>query len=388
MGLYGKNRPISDSNSPHRNKSVSNARKTPNSTGKKPSSKSESDVLNVSSQKPLPSLSNKHRNKANCPCNQSLGSWKIDCSKCHQFWHVDCVGLKGINDTTINSLTEYLCPFCFVSPVPTIETTVDVCHICRNTLSLQQTNLAYESSTAANNLESLSQFCASLGSLDMDSLTKNMDTLSQFDSRLKHIILKENSLIGLDTEIKTLSNLLSEHKQHNESHLVTAASNNQSLSTCITELQHNIQLLQQPLPQSPLGSSDELLKVISDKLEKLCRDETDITTSLEHLKESLAVRSTEHEHQQLARPYETIPTQSVPEPAFPLHPSRIPPKVECSNPVPKVPHRQLPVIDSKQDFLNQAEADELKTFFDGCIFNSENGHSVCLFVCSPNRAGT
>ena len=364
MGLYGKNKATADPNSPFR--TGSGARKTPTLTGRKPSSKSESDALNVSSSKPLPSLISKHRQKDNCPCNESLGSWKIDCSKCGQFWHVDCVGLQGLNEKSINSLTQYLCPLCYVSPVPTTETTVDVCHICRNTLSLQHANLAYESSIASENI---GQFCSLLGSLDMKALTKNMDTLSQFDCRLKHLLLKENSLVGLDSEIRTLSNLLADHK--------TATSNNESLAKCISELQEDIKILQLPSPTPTCNdSSDRFLIDISEKLDRICREEADITTGLERLRESLEAAQSNHIPQP-ARPTNAPSHHLHAAPSFPVHPTRLSPSTEPETP--PVPHNQVPVSDTKPEFLEHTEAEELKAFLDSTTFNQENGHSVISF---------
>ncbi|KAL5261024.1 hypothetical protein ACHWQZ_G006918 [Mnemiopsis leidyi] len=259
MGLYGKKnrgpRASTSTNSPLKPGSGPGARKTP--TGKRSSRKSESDAVNVSSTAPMPGLSDKRREKGSCPCNQSLGCWKIDCSKCGHFWHVDCFGLTGLDDTVITSLSQYLCPLCFDSPVPTTEPTVDVCHICRNTLSLQHSNLAY--------------------------------TLSEFDSRLKHILLKENSLLGLDTEIKSLSRILTDHKQEDESlHL---------LNSNISHLQKELLAFSHPNPppQNALSeSSEHLLSDISSKLEALQTNESSITASLSELKHSVeSLRSTE-----------------------------------------------------------------------------------------------
>ena len=110
MNLYGRSKSGTSTSSPRRTGLGSAARGTPPSTGKKSSSKSESDAVDVSSSAPLPSLSDKHRNKSSCPCNQSLGCWKIDCSKCGQLWHVDCVGLKGLDDKIINSIPRIYAP--------------------------------------------------------------------------------------------------------------------------------------------------------------------------------------------------------------------------------------------------------------------------------------
>ncbi|KAL5267817.1 hypothetical protein ACHWQZ_G004758 [Mnemiopsis leidyi] len=384
MGLYGKNnrgrRASTSTNSPLRPGSGPGARKTP--TGKRSSSKSESDTVNVSSTAPLPGLSDKRREKGSCPCNQSLGCWKIDCSKCGQFWHVDCVGLTGLDDTVINSLSQYLCPLCFVSPVPTTETTVDVCHICRNTLSLQHSNLAYQSSISSENVEHFSQFCALLGSLDMNSLSKNMDTLSQFDSRLKHILLKENSLQGLDTEIKSLSRILTEHKQQDESiHL---------LNSNISQLQKELRTFSHPNPppQNALSASSEhLLADISCKLEALQTNESSITAGLSELKHSVeSLRSTERLSATSPLPSRTPNTTMPPDTTFQLHPSRM--QAPLEQPIPPVPHKQMHTSDIQLDFIEQAEAEELTRFIEGCPFESENGHSVISFGTTYRYTGS
>ncbi|KAL5252976.1 hypothetical protein ACHWQZ_G015667 [Mnemiopsis leidyi] len=384
MGLYGKNnrgrRASTSTNSPLRPGSGPGARKTP--TGKRSSSKSESDTVNVSSTAPLPGLSDKRREKGSCPCNQSLGCWKIDCSKCGQFWHVDCVGLTGLDDTVINSLSQYLCPLCFVSPVPTTETTVDVCHICRNTLSLQHSNLAYQSSISSENVEHFSQFCALLGSLDMNSLSKNMDTLSQFDSRLKHILLKENSLQGLDTEIKSLSRILTEHKQQDESiHL---------LNSNISQLQKELRAFSHPNPppQNALSASSEhLLADISCKLEALQTNESSITAGLSELKHSVeSLRSTERLSATSPLPSRTPNTTMPPDTTFQLHPSRM--QAPLEQPIPPVPHKQMHTSDIQLDFIEQAEAEELTRFIEGCPFESENGHSVISFGTTYRYTGS
>ena len=382
MNLYGRSKQGTSTSSPHRTGLGPAARRTPPSTSKKSSSKSESDAVDVSSNAPLPSLSDKHRKKSSCPCNQSLGCWKIDCSKCGQLWHVDCVGLKGLNDKIINSIPQYLCPLCFVSPVPTTETTVDVCHICRNTLSLQQSNLAYESSIASENINNFSQICALLGSLDMESLTKNMDTLSQFDSRLKHILLKENSLLGLDHEIKTLSNLLTEHKQQDESLTL--------LNSNISRLQEELTTFTQPtLPPSNTSSqsSEHFLADISSRLEALQANESSISAGLDELKHSVeSLRSTECVPAASAQPLHNPNDTLLPDPLFQLHPSRM--QAQSEQPTPPIPHKQMHTSDIQLDFIEQTEADELIKFLESCSFESENGHSVTSFGVTYRYTGS
>ena len=66
MNLYGRSKPGTSTSSPHRTGLGSAARRTPPSTGKKSSSKSESDAVDVSSSATLSSLNDKHRKKSSC----------------------------------------------------------------------------------------------------------------------------------------------------------------------------------------------------------------------------------------------------------------------------------------------------------------------------------
>ena len=54
-----------------------------------------------------------------CACAKSdIDSWKLVCSKCKQTWHSSCANLKGAPEKLITSLELWLCPWCFVTPVP------------------------------------------------------------------------------------------------------------------------------------------------------------------------------------------------------------------------------------------------------------------------------
>ncbi len=48
-----------------------------------------------------------------CPCKQEIKSKYIECSKCEQWWHQECLGL---NTSTFNKLAKsyYLCPICSI----------------------------------------------------------------------------------------------------------------------------------------------------------------------------------------------------------------------------------------------------------------------------------
>ena len=350
-------------------------------SGKQNSSKSTTsdpiaDLVDHILDEPPPSLVDSHRDKESCPCNLSFcTSWKLDCSKCGQFWHADCVGLDGLGKKDFAKITKWTCPLCWVSPIATKRhDDIHVCYICRNTISLQQSNFEYESSIASQKVRDISKCCTTLSRIDFVDFKKRIDKLSEFDVRLQHILLHDVSLKKLEQNLKEVDKSVSDFPKD---YLLTVSNNNDTLAKCIRELQQDLKLLQKPPPPPPASdTSDELLKVIAEKLDKLCSEESGISNSLAELKVSLEVaQSTEHQHP--ARPNTHSSASPGPDPSFPVHPTRLLPSTEHESP--PVPHGQVPVINTKEDFLGQTESVELKTFLDSCTFNSENGHSVISF---------
>ena len=56
-------------------------------------------------------------NEAKCPCGgEDTTSLWIFCDDCSQWLHCNCVGLKGLNNRALQSLSEWKCPKCIVSP--------------------------------------------------------------------------------------------------------------------------------------------------------------------------------------------------------------------------------------------------------------------------------
>ena len=115
-------------------------------------------------------------NVQKCPCNRSNNSWLIDCSKCKQYWHTECVTLDGLNEKDINKLVKWLCPLCYVCPISTTDHMIidsaSSCMSCRNTRSLRDANQQFEVSAAAENLRSLQSLGKSLATIDIDKLNK------------------------------------------------------------------------------------------------------------------------------------------------------------------------------------------------------------------------
>ena len=72
-------------------------------------SKMEDNKESINITAPLPVTSNCHRDLTQCPCGESgKTSWQIDCSKCHQFWHVECLSLGGLGQAGYNKLVDFL----------------------------------------------------------------------------------------------------------------------------------------------------------------------------------------------------------------------------------------------------------------------------------------
>ena len=58
-----------------------------------------------------------------CPCGKYIEEaiW-IKCDQCLEWWHIECVGLKGLKSDMVNLIDIYHCPRCFESPlVPTFR---------------------------------------------------------------------------------------------------------------------------------------------------------------------------------------------------------------------------------------------------------------------------
>ena len=142
----------------------------PNSPALQKTDETNQVEITVTPDKPLPSISKLNRDLTKCPCGQSNpNSRKIDCSDCEQIWHVDCLSFKGLKQDSINSMLEYLCPYCYKSPVPTntaICDDVDLCHTCRGTELLQRVNNDYEMVIASEHSKKLNEMMDKMNTLN------------------------------------------------------------------------------------------------------------------------------------------------------------------------------------------------------------------------------
>ena len=261
-------------------------------------------------------------NPGKCPCNISTGDYLIDCSSCRQFWHLKCVTLDGLVMKEVNKLLKWKCPFCYVAPLSTTDSSdMSSCLTCRNTRTLRDANHAFESTKAAANLASLPS-----------------DATAHAQTRLFNE--------SLDILNKNIANLQADIN---------------SIATRPCSSAH-------PPPASE--NSHELLADINEQLKQICSAEPVIADGIKSLQNSISALEsagsppTPPQHQVSS----SQPTNTPP--ALPPHP------VEADDPV---PHGQKPVLANKSDFIESSECEQLTAFLDSCTYKSENGHSVCSF---------
>ncbi len=163
----------------------------------------KSDVHDVST--PSVTSDKKHHDLSKCPCGTSSSdNWKIDCSQCKQYWHTDCLGMKGLPKNACNKMLEWRCPFCFVAPVPTKRTDTDLCSMCRNTLTLQQANSDIEVHITTEKMNHLKVLSQSLAGIDIEHLKESISTVQMFDLHLMHLLTDKNGLKSYENSVKKI----------------------------------------------------------------------------------------------------------------------------------------------------------------------------------------
>jgi hypothetical protein len=246
---------------------------------------------------------------------------------------------------------------------------------------LQQTNLDIEAKLAHEKIGHMSKCCNILGHIDFDQFSKNLVILGQFDSHLKHVLLKENSLKELSSKIQCLSDLLtsssasaassppsdlsSEMNELTEK-LTSQTSSLESLSESIDQLKSDFQQLTTTPAPSPTSASDSdnLLDDISKKLDQLCKNEPVISNGINELKQSI-------ESMQSAPP--PLPPPLLPPPHAPLPDLQRPAESEHQ------PHGLSPISELLNEFISDTEAEQLHEFLSTCNFKPEKSHSVVSF---------
>ena len=300
-----------------------------------------------------------------CPCGSSTGEYKLDCSQCQQFWHLDCVGLKGLTKAQINKLVGYKCPFCYVAPVRTALDTADCCLSCRNTKVLRDANQAVETAQLAQNLQSLKALSVTLASVDYDSLNKNLQAMQELDSRLLHLLLKSEDLTAHQEHLQKVESTVN---QISATLTSTRHCSTDSLVNEIIKLQDQVFTLSSNQSSSPTsGATPEALQSIENRLEKLCKNEADISCGISHveLKESIS---------SLNAPGPQQPDMFALQPQPSIHS-----QPQAPEPLLNIEHGQKCISGSVREFIDPETATSLTTFFETCSFKEENGHAVVAF---------
>ena len=262
-----------------------------------------SRVLDVTTDPPAASLADKPREDLDtCPCKlSSITSWKIDCSNCHQFWHADCLGMKGISEPSINKMVEYRCPYCYVAPVPTINPLRETCFVCRNTETLQNLNNTYEVDKVAQKLGSIKSLDVLLKRLDFDQLTENIKKLENFDLHLQHLLVNSNKWEAYQDAVGMIAADVRDLKERPAAAVATRTSS----SSDVTELTKKIQdlsdqvegftLLQAQTVRDKNSTSikdlEKICSTISKEVEKLATGTDDMGSKLKDLQSSVDTRS-------------------------------------------------------------------------------------------------
>ena len=171
------------------------------------SSLGASDNVDVVSSQSTPSVVVRSRSDPKkCPCGISkAGRYMVDCSRCSQLWHDDCLSLNGLKGEDIAKMVDYLCPFCYVAPVRTEDRDFTECFTCRNTDILRKANHDLEISLAATHLNTIT---SSLRSLDLEKLSDSISKVSDFDTHLQHLLLDHEAMKEHQATTKRLETLV------------------------------------------------------------------------------------------------------------------------------------------------------------------------------------
>ena len=237
-----------------------------------------------------PNLKQDHRDRSSCPCNQptNTGKWKIDCVKCGQFWHIDCVGLKGLTDKNINKLTEYKCPFCYVAPVPTLQYDEDVCFVCRNTLVLQKANNLHEATITTQKLKQSEDIYNLLQDMDFEVMKERITALQDFDLHLQHLLVNQKAFHEHGSTVQRIEEKLNQHLATPSPSAEELTSSHKKLTRDMERLQESVAELATQQPQQQVSVDvdalaekvTQTLKSISESSPKEDKATTELMTAL------------------------------------------------------------------------------------------------------------
>ena len=319
-----------------------------------------------------------HHNTEKCPCSQSnAGSFKLVCTSCKQNWHADCLSLKGITRAAIMKLDQWLCPFCYVAPVPTFkDNNLSFCYKCRNTLTLQQSNSDYEVHSASEKLKDIQMLTKSLSTIDVSKMKDSIQTIQNLDLHLQHLLTSEDGLKDHQDRVKDIEKFLATMLSNNKETKVELQDEMGSVKESIKDLQAQIADLSnkqlQPGPPPEHFDSEKLLHSIIDQLDGRTQQEPDVSSQLRDIQQSL-------DRLQAGSP----PANPPPNPPPSNFPNQ---KHMLSNK--SFSHEESPVSDTAEDFIDSKEEEELIRFCESLQYSEENGHSVCSFGESYRYPGS
>lgn len=321
--------------------------------------------LSVSSGASNPSPKKDHHDPEKCPCGQSNTSkYKLVCTEpqCKQNWHVDCVGLKGITKPAILKLVNWLCPFCYVAPIPTLNNDRSVCSRCRNTLSLQKACSEYETNAACEKLQDLQNLGKSLSTIDVKKMKDSIETIQNLDLHLQHLLTSEEGLKDHQHRVKSIEKHLEVMSNKYMTNTPDPGTSDQILKA-VTDLQKQVDDLSAreviPVSSQPELNTKRIIHDIVDKLDEITKQEPDISSELRDIKNSLDRLS--------SPPDSAISHQALQTPLVPMLDLSV---------FKSFAHNEKPVSDTIDEFIDSTTEQSLLEFCQSLAFNEENGHSV------------
>ena len=295
---------------------------------------SDSNIINVTDSK----IDNVYKQKGtvDCPCGTSkLNISKIDCSRCSQLWHVDCVTLDGVSSTSMSKMLNYLCPFCYVPPVP-IPSSPDICHTCINTATVRDLSQWSAINTLSSKLESFK------------ALSENLSQIRDFDLHIQHLLLNKDSfkeyegrMAAIESSIAVLNNKID--TLNNAATTETMEILPESIRSSISQMEQKLGLFNDRL--------DTLNTTLNTQSSENKPDATDtILAKIDSI--LLAAEKVAHE------PQPTVKSHTVPKD------------------VPKVEHSEVTVFLNRDEYISTATEAKLTEFLSKCDFTSEGGREV------------
>ena len=144
------------------------------------------------------------------------------------------------------------------------------CLVCRNTISLQESNSLHEISLATQKFSSIDVLCKAVGSVNFEAIKEQLDSVEIVDSRIKHLLIDEESIKVQIKRQKVIENTVV------------------GLQEQITSLHDQLKdISSHPPSQCHANVSEELIQAVTNKLDELQADEPRVVGRLEGLQTSV-----------------------------------------------------------------------------------------------------